>query len=186
LLAFFLGSRIKCKFNRAVKIPTTHKNSEQSSDAGLSRPPSLLPRLPSLRKASLSLAYLLPCSHLSTSLKSNLSKRIGSYVKERLSQKPRSGPVQDLSYGDLDLSGNQKTAPQLFPRTIYVRPSSPLSRLSIPASELITAGIKEPECLLVYTTVVTETIKCPVTTRSRGSLLVCTSQMAAIEPAVLP
>ncbi len=71
----------------------------------------------------LSLAYLLPCSHLSTSLKSNLSKRIGSYVKERLSQKPRSGPVQDLSYGDLDLSGNQKTAPHLFPRTIYVRPS---------------------------------------------------------------
>jgi hypothetical protein len=133
---------------------------------------------------SLSLAYLLPCSHLSTSLKCNLSKRIGSYVKERLSQKPRSGPVQDLSYGDLDLSGNQKPAPQLFPRTIYVRSSHPSGyqfqhRNWYPrVSKSLNASW--------HPTAVTETFICPVTTQSRGSLLVCTSQMADLEPPVLP
>jgi hypothetical protein len=65
-------------------------------------------------------------------------------------------------------------------------PLLPPLRLSIPASELVSAGIKEPECLLVHPTAVTETFICPVTTQSRGSLLVCTSQMADLEPPVLP
>lgn len=134
---------------------------------------------------SLSLAYLLPCSHLSTSLKCNLSKRTGSYVKERLSQNPRSGPVQDLSYGDLDLSGNQKTAPQLFPAPNMSAPPPPppVINSSMGAAN---PGYQKSLNASRYTAAVTETFRYPDTTHCRGSRVVCKSQMAAIEPPVLP
>lgn len=178
MLAFFLGSRIKCKFNGAVKIPTSHKKSEQASAAGLSWPPSLLKRLPSLR-FSFAVLSSFHFPQVQFEQKNRIVRKRETLSKTEIWS--RSGP-QLWGPG---FEREPKAGTSTFPAPNICPPLPPI-RLSIPASEMITAGIKEPECLLVYTTAVTETFKCPVTTRSHGSLLVCTSQMSAIEPAVLP
>jgi len=91
----------------------------------------------------------------------------------------RSGPqLWGLGFGR-----EPKDGTSTFPAH-NICPPLPSLRLSIPSSEMITAGIKEPEFLLVYTTAVTETFEWPVTTHNRGSLLVSTGQMAATEPPV--
>jgi hypothetical protein len=107
-----------------VKILTTHKKSEQANAADLSRPASHILRLPSLRKASLSLSRLsfavLSSFHfpqVQFEQKNRIVRKRETLSKSEIWS--RSGP----QLWGLGFEREPKDGTSTFSRAQYVRPS---------------------------------------------------------------